>query len=289
MIELIERLEVANELGEGIIWDHQAQRIWWTDIQQSQLYRYDPISKALESWATPERLSCFAPLQDGRGLIAAFASGFAFYNPETEALEWIKKLESDNPGTRFNDGRTDRQGRLWAATMVEDKDLATSRGTLYCLNNDLSISTGLDNLSIPNSLCWSPDGATVYHTDTPKQEINKHAYNPELATFGEPELLIKTEKDCYPDGSIVDAEGYIWNAQWGASQVVRYSPTGATDLVLEIPTSQPTCVAFGGQNLDLLFVTTAYQDMPTREPQAGDVFVYQTSYKGLLESPFIRH
>lgn len=287
MIELVDSLKVGNELGEGIIWDHQAQKIWWTDIQQSQLFRYDPQNKSMENWSTPERLACFAPIQGRTELVAAFESGFAFYNPETGTLKWIKKLEQDNPGTRFNDGRTDRQGRLWAGTMVEDMDSATAQGSLYCLHNDLSISSSLHKLTIPNSLCWSPDGQTVYHTDTPTRKINKHSYNIQSAEFGGPELLVKTEKECFPDGSIVDAEGFLWNAQWGASQVVRYSPAGEVDFVLEIPTSQPTCVAFGGKNLDLLFVTSAHQDMHMKEPQAGDVFIYQTSYQGLKESPFI--
>jgi sugar lactone lactonase YvrE len=287
MIKLKASLKVGNELGEGVIWDHAIQKIWWTDIQQSQLYRYDPVSEELNNWSTPERLCCFAPVQGSAGLVAAFESGFAFYDPETDALEWIHKLESDNPGTRFNDGRTDRQGRLWSGTMVEDAESATQNGALYCLHNDLTITSSLHDLLIPNSLCWSPEGDTVYHADTPKRCINKYSYNTKTGQFGGSELLLKTERECYPDGSIVDAHGYLWNAQWGASQVVRYSPGGEQDLVLKIPTSQPTCVAFGGKDLDLLIVTSAYQDMTKREDQAGDLFIYQTDFRGLLESPFI--
>lgn len=287
MIELKTSLKVGNELGEGVIWDHAAQKIWWTDIQQSRLYNYDPVTEEFKNWSTPERLCCFAPVQGRSDLVAAFESGFAFYDPESGALEWIHKLEIDNPGTRFNDGRTDRQGRLWSATMVEDAQTATQNGTLYCLNHDLTISSSLTDLLIPNSLCWSPDGKTVYHTDTPKRIIHKHAYNTATAVFGDPQLLVKTQRDCYPDGSIVDADGFLWNAQWGASQVVRYSPSGEQDLVLKVPTSQPTCVAFAGENLDLLVVTSAYQDMTEREEQAGDLFIYQTGHRGLKESPFI--
>ena len=171
MIKLRTSLKVGNELGEGVIWDHARQRVWWTDIQQSQLYRYDPVSEELEQWQTPERLCCFAPVAGQDGLVAAFESGFAFYNPETQELSWVHKLERDNPGTRFNDGRTDRQGRLWSGTMVEDADSATQNGTLYCLHQDLSISHSLTDLLIPNSLCWSPDGNTVYHTDTPTNQL----------------------------------------------------------------------------------------------------------------------
>jgi len=110
-MKLIQTLNVKNELGEGVIWDHTAGKIWWTDILSSEVFRYDPESQELEKWSTPERLCCFAPLKNEAGLVAAFESGFAFYDPETDRLDWIKKLEQDNPGTRFNDGRVDRQGR----------------------------------------------------------------------------------------------------------------------------------------------------------------------------------
>jgi len=285
-MKLIDTIKVANELGEGIIWDYGRQRVWWTDILQSKLYRYDPISKNLESWNTPERLCCFAPVQGKAELVCAFESGFAFYQPEVNELRWIQKLEQDNPGTRFNDGRTDRQGRLWAGTMVEDDSKATYKGSLYCLHPDLSVTQSLQGLSITNSLCWSPDGHTLYHTDTPTQTIRHYAFNPNTTELGDPGVLAKTEVDCYPDGSIVDAQGYLWNAQWGGSKVVRYKPNGEVDTRLSLPTSQPTCVAFGGPNLDLLFVTTAWSEMHTKEPQAGDVFIFQTPYQGLQETEF---
>jgi len=290
-MKLIDTIEVNNELGEGVVWDTARQKVWWTDIAQSELYRYEPSSKKLESWNTPERLACFAPVANQPYLIAAFESGFAYYDPISEQLDWLHKLETDKPGIRFNDGRTDRQGRLWAATMVENQDTAVSKGSLYCLNNDLSINKTIGGLSIPNSLCWSPDGQTMYHTDTPTHQINQYHFDTNTGTLSAPKCFSKTEPNCYPDGSIVDADGYLWNAQWGASQIVRYAPTGIQDLVLEVPTSQPTCVAFGGTELNLLFVTSAYQDMNAEqrssEPNAGNLFVYETHYKGLVESPFI--
>lgn len=285
-MQLINTLEVSNELGEGIIWDHHRQRAWWVDILQHKLYRYDPVSESLEQWDTPERLCCFAPMAGQEELACAFESGFAFFWPETGEVQWIEKIEQDNPGTRFNDGRTDRQGRLWAGTMVEDAEKATYKGSLYCLHNDLSITKSIGGLAITNSLCWSPDGNTVYHTDTPTGIIHTYPFDTANATLGEPTELVKTQQGCNPDGSIVDADGYLWNAQWGGSKVVRYSPTGKVDLELNTPTSQPSCVTFGGANLDLLFVTSAHADMDVREPQAGHMFVYQTNFKGIEEQPF---
>ena len=292
MIELISTIPVQNGLGEGIIWDHQRQRLWWTDIENSQLYRYDPITENLEQWSTPERLCCFAPVAGQDYLVTAFASGFAFYDPVNGSLDWIEKVEADNPGTRLNDGRTDRQGRMWAGTMVENSDQASYRGSLYCLDSNLVVRKTIGNLLITNSLCWSPDSKRMYHCDTPRQKINYYPFDSQSGNVGDREVLVSTEEGCYPDGSIVDADGFLWNAQWGGSKVVRYAADGSTNLEIKLPVSQPTCVAFGGADLDLVFVTTARQGLSEEalrgQSQAGDVFVYKTDYRGLVESAFIR-
>lgn len=297
-MKLIATIAVENELGEGVIWDAQSATVLWTDIQQNTLYQYNPLNKQLEQWSTPERLCCFAIRASNNTptleLVAAFESGFAFYTPETGAIKWLHKLEQDNLGTRFNDGRTDRQGRLWAGTMVENSKKATYKGSLYCLNNNLSVSkSDLQDLQIPNSLCWSPDGETMYHTDTPTLTIQKYRFNTKTGGIGVARPFVKTQAGCFPDGSIVDAHGFLWNAQWGSSTVVRYSPSGKADLVLDVPTRQPSCVAFGGLDLNLLFVTSAWQDMPpearSADTQAGNLFIYETPFTGLIESPFIEH
>ena len=295
MIKLIDEIKVNNELGEGVIWDPILQRVWWTDINQHGLFRYDPVTKALEKWQTPERLACFAPVQiEGERqqyLLAAFESGFAYYQPETSQVHWIKKIEEDNPGTRLNDGRTDRQGRFWAGTMVEDDKSALYKGKLYCLDHGLNATATIDGLQIPNSLCWSPNSNTLYHCDTPSRVINAYAFDADSGQLGMPYVFTQTENGCYPDGSTIDSQGYLWNAQWGGSQVVRYSPDGNIDLTLDLPVSQVTCVAFGGEDLNLLFVTSAHQGFKTdqreKEPSAGNLFVYETDFTGLLESPFM--
>lgn len=291
-MRLIKTLEVNNELGEGVIWDHSANKLWWSDIQQSKLYRYDIDTDTLEDWSTPERLCCFAPRTNAEGLVAAFESGFAFYRAETGAIEWLHKIEADNPGTRLNDGRTDRQGRLWAGTMVEDQERAQYKGALYCLDEGLNVKKSIEGLLITNSLCWSPDGETMYHTDTPTRRIKQYAFDTKAGDVGEAQLLVETRKGCYPDGSIVDADGFIWNAQWGSSTVVRYAPDGREDLVVEIPTQQPSCVAFAGQDLNLLCVTSAWQDLDSsaraQDTQAGNLFIYETEFKGIKEQAFKR-
>ena len=154
---LIETLRVKNTLGEGVIWDAMGAAAWWTDIDGYKLYRYDPAEKKLDHWTTPERLGSFALVDDSDYLICGFASGCAYFNPHNSQmtdLQWVKKIEQDNPGTRLNDGRADRQGRFWAGSMVESGDQGA--GALYCLDQQLQVTSKVSGLSISNGLCWSP-------------------------------------------------------------------------------------------------------------------------------------
>ena len=287
----IESLKVKNTLGEGVIWDARGAAIWWTDIDGSKIYRYHPADKQLDHWSTPERLGCFALVADSDYLICGFASGFAYFNPHNSQivdLQWLEKVEQDNPGTRLNDGRADRQGRFWAGSMVESGDRGA--GALYCFDQQLQVASKVSGLTISNGLCWSPDSTVMYHTDTPSRRIHAYDFDPATGAIANQRCLVRTEKGCFPDGSSVDAEGYIWNAQWGASQVVRYSPEGEVDFVLPLPVSQPTCVAFGGPRLDRLFVTSATQGFDEQtlsaEPEAGNVLVFQTNISGIADARF---
>lgn len=285
---LIESLKVKNTLGEGIIWDAASACVWWTDIDGSKLYRYQSEDKQLDHWTTPERLGSFALVSDSEFLICGFASGFAYFNPHSGELQWLEKIEQNNPDTRLNDGRADRQGRFWAGSMVESGDRGA--GALYCFDQQLQVASKVSGLTISNGLCWSPDSTVMYHTDTPSRRIHAYDFDAATGAIANQRCLVRTEKGCFPDGSSVDAEGYIWNAQWGASQVVRYSPEGEVDFVLPLPVSQPTCVAFGGPRLDRLFVTSATQGFDEQtlsaEPEAGNVLVFQTNISGIADARF---
>jgi sugar lactone lactonase YvrE len=285
---LIETLRVKNELGEGVIWDAAGAAVWWTDIQGSTLYRYSLQDKKLEQWATPERLGSFALVANSDKLICGFASGFAYFNPVKGAIQWLSKIEQDNPGTRLNDGRADRQGRFWAGSMVEVGEQGA--GALYSIDHQLRVSSQISGLTISNGLCWSPDGKLMYHTDTPSRSIYRYDFDTVSGAISNQSLLVRTEKGCFPDGATVDAQGYIWSAQWGASRVARYNPEGETDFILPLPVSQPTCVAFGGSDLNSLFVTSAYEGLDAEaratQPEAGNLFIFETDIKGIADPQF---
>lgn len=287
---LVEELPVANVLGEGVIWDAEKQVIRWTDIQSRTLFEFNPESGQIRDWQLQERLACMATVRGSDRLIAAFESGFAYFEPSNGSVDWLAPIDRE-PGIRLNDGRADRQGRFWAGSMLEGDRGSPARGALYCLGSDLTLRKTLTGLLISNSLCWSPDSQHMYHADTPSGRIDRYDFD---AVHGVPtnrQTFARAAPNHGPDGSTVDADGCLWNAQWGGGKVVRYAPTGSVDFELALPVTQPTCVTFGGPNLDLLFVTTASEGLSAegarREPRAGNLFVFATDVRGLPDPAFV--
>jgi sugar lactone lactonase YvrE len=177
--ELVDIVAVGNTLGEAVLWDVPGQRTWWTDIQERQLYRYDPVTRLLEQFRLPQRLGSFGLIEGSDRIIAAFESGFAFYQPESGQLDWIEQPGHDAANVRFNDGRVDRQGRFWAGTMVEGGDTASAK--LYCLASGAPGATSdvwLTGIAISNSICFSPDGRHMYFADTPHRMIVRYDLDP---------------------------------------------------------------------------------------------------------------
>lgn len=295
---LLNIIKVNNILGECILWDDSSQSVWWTDIHSAVLYRYSFNENTIEKFALPERLCSFGFTENDERLICAFASGFAFYTPRSATLEWLYRPEEKFSNTRFNDGRVDRQGRFWSGTMVEgeqatDESGKNVKGSLYWIaskEGGKEHGKVLSDIQIPNSLCWSSDSQTAYFADSPSKQICAYDFDTESATFSNKRIFVTSEGPADPDGSVIDAEGYLWNAQWGGSQVVRYSPQGEINAVLELPVTQPTCVCFGGPNLDILFVSTARENLSKEQleeqPEAGNVFVYKSYINGMTESRF---
>lgn len=283
--ELFAVIPAGNILGENVLWHQAQQALYWIDIEGALLQRYQLEHAVVETFVLPQRVGSFAFLQDGGPyqLVVAFACGFALYNFQTGATKWLDKPlpESANSGLRFNDGRVDRQGRFWAGTMVEDERFARQSARLYQLAANGSAIPRLQGLTISNGLCWSLDGRLMYHADSPKHQILQYQFCPETGHISQPQLFARTPDNAHPDGSAIDAQGYLWSAHWGAGQVVRYAPDGHIDLVLTLPVSQPSSVALCGPKLDLLAVTSSSLGLTASQlaaqPQAGHLFIYQLS------------
>ncbi len=281
-------IPAGNTLGEGIQW-HAGSGLWWTDIQQALLMHLPVGSDNAVTVPMPERVGSFALIDgDDRNMLCAFETGIGIAARSGGDVDWLYRPETLRPGLRFNDGRVDRQGRFWAGTMVEDAALAAAgTGALYCLDSNGAAHMRHGGVAISNGLAWSPDGRTMYFADSPKRTIMAFDFDVDSGAIGRPRLFATTPDGAYPDGATVDADGCLWSAQWGASRIVRYRPDGKVDKMIELPVSQPTCVAFGGDRLDELYVTSARDGLDAAalasQQLAGDVLMYRPGNVGVRE------
>lgn len=281
-------VDCKNLHGEGALWNQADARLWWTDIEGRALWFYDPESGASGHRQMDDRVCCFAPRKAG-GLIIAYADRVVLHDDKTGHETLVTHFEPDNAQTRLNDGRTDRQGRLIVGGMNEGSGEANS--SVLSIDTDLSVRTVLDGVSCANSTCFSPDGATMYFADTPDREIVAFDYDGDTGELSNRRLHASFKGEPgLPDGSCVDAEGGVWNAEWEGRRVVRVAPNGMIDRVIEVPVWKPTCCAFGGRDLDTLYITTSRlmsdDDVLSKEPESGGLFAAKPGVRGVLDTPF---
>lgn len=293
ILRLLDVLQTENILGECAVWNAETSMFWWTDIQSRLIFCYDPATGAIRRFATPDRLCSFAFVAASSRLIAAFAHGVAYFDPATGATEWLYRLPPSPAGVRFNDGRTDRDGRFWTGTMAETgipSDPPPAR--LYCVGSDGSVSVHGDPVTVVNAIGTSPDGTQLYFSDMPQKTIFVCDLDRGCGRLSTPRVFVRIDGKGVPDGAAVDREGCVWNAHWGGGRVVCYTPAGRIAAAIEMPVSQPTCVAFGGTHMNLLFVTTARDALDRQtlaaQPEAGNVFIYETDAMGLADAQFVQ-
>jgi L-arabinonolactonase len=290
-IRLIDVLETQNILGECPLWNARTGTLWWTDIQSSCLFRYDPVRRTVARFATPERLCSFAFVAESPRLIAAFASGVALYDPKTGASEWLYRLPALPAGVRFNDGRTDRDGRFWTGTMVEGVPSGgPPPGRLYRIDRG-KVGMHGEAITVANAICASPDGDRLFYTDMPRHVIFVCDIDRETGRLVGQRVFAHTPADALSDGATVDAEGGVWNALWGAGRIARYGADGRVTFYFDLPVAQPTCLAFGGPKMNLMFVTTAREGLDPnalrRQPMAGNLLIYETDVTGLADAEYV--
>ncbi len=276
-------------LGEGPIWDGAAGALYWVDIEGRRLHRLLPHTGATTSWDLPEQPGAVAPRGSG-GLVMVLEHGLAAFDPASGDLEWILDPEPELPDNRFNDGKCDRQGRFWAGSM-HGVEPARATGNVYRFDPDGTVHCMIAGVGIPNTFAWSPDGATMYLASTLERVIHAYDYDTSTGSIGNRREFATTRgEDAFPDGSTVDAEGYLWNAQWDGWRVVRYAPDGSVDRVVEMPVQRPTSCMFGGDDLSTLYVTSARTGLTRRRMRrqslAGGIFSVQAGVSGLWEIPF---
>ncbi|MDA7430933.1 SMP-30/gluconolactonase/LRE family protein [Primorskyibacter aestuariivivens] len=262
-------------LGEGAVWDVGDQRLWWVDIMAGLIHCYDPVTRDNETFDFGEPVGCLARREKG-GLVLAAKSGFWFYDPASGEREKIVDPEEALPDNRFNDGGTDMQGRFWAGTM-KDGGEPEKAGTFYRLDPDLSLTAWRNDFFTTNGLAFSPDGKTMYCSDSNPTVRTIWAYDYDLNTGAPSNGRVFFDTSALPgrpDGGTVDAEGCYWQAGVSGWQLYRLSPQGEVLMTIDMPVEKPTKPQFGGENLDILFVTSLSLglDPDNPQPEAGSLF-----------------
>lgn len=276
-------------LGEGPIWHDGRQQLFYFDINEQSLFAANAEGEIEESWLFNETVTA-AAIVDDTMLVLASENGLIEFDLTMGGINRLIDIERDNDANRSNDCRVHPSGAFWIGTMVKEE--GPKQGSVYHYRAG-QLTRIIENVAIPNATCFSPDGRIAYWTDTPTQRILKCAVDPETGLpAGEWELFADvSEHRGYPDGAVVDSEGYLWNARWGGSCIIRYAPDGSIDRIVEVPVSQVTCPAFGGKDLKRLFITTANKTMSeeqlAKEKVAGGVFYIDVDVPGLPEARIV--
>lgn len=282
-VELL--IDAKATLGEGPCWHAEEQALYWVDILEKKLHRYDPATGSEQNWLLPEPVGCVAARKTG-GLIIALQNGFAFFDPQSGTHEWIRKIEADLPATRFNDGKCDPKGRFWAGTM-DTSDPRQPIGSLYCFDTDRTLRKMETHVTVSNGLTWNPDYTVMYYIDTGTRKIVAYDYDLESGDISGKRVIIEfPETVGYPDGMTADQEGMLWVAMWGGWKVARWNPnTGDLLATYDIPAKNISACCFGGPDLSDLYITTARKGRPQgvdeTQPHAGGLFRLKTDTKGL--------
>ena len=296
IVFMISEVEIAvnlqSTLGEGAIWDDKNKCLYWVDILKGLVHKYDLIKANHETKEIGGFVGSVVPVNQNE-IVLLVNREFVRYNWSTGEKSILGNVEKDRKGNRFNDGKCDPAGRFWAGTMALDE--AKGAGGLYCLNNDLSIDKKLKDISISNGIVWTSDQQTMYYIDTPTMEVWAFDYDITSGDITNKKVVVKVDKkEGFPDGMTIDHEDKLWIAHWGGKQIARWDPKNGEKLLsIPVPVSHITSCAFGGKNLDQLYITCAREGLSSeqleQEPLAGSLFVYDTkgAYKGVPANKFI--
>jgi sugar lactone lactonase YvrE len=286
-IEIV--LDAQAALGEGALWSPQRQVLYWVDIMGQCVHIHDPATNTHRVINIGQLVGTIVVRKSG-GVMLALKNGFASLDLQSETLAMLVNPESHLPDNRFNDGKCDPAGRFWAGTMsCKDQPGA---GSLYRLDTDLSVHKMAENIGCSNGLVWSHDHRTLYYIDTATLSVEAFDYDNANGNICNRRTVITVAKELgYPDGMSIDADGMLWVAHWGGSSVRRWDPTSGKLLqTIALPASQVTSCAFGGKNLDQLYITTARIGLSAealkQEPHAGALFCVNVGVKGVPSFEF---
>lgn len=279
--------DTRDVLGESPVWSIAENALYWVDIRGQMIRRLDGRTGHIRSWPMPELVGSVGLRKQG-GVIAALRTGIALFDTDSGALTRFPAPHADQPQMRFNEGKCDRQGRFWAGSM---DDIGRGPvGVLYRFESGEFIPV-ITGVSVPNSLCWSLDDTTMFFSDGIGPAIWAYPFEASSGTVGTRRLFARLPDGTgIPDGATIDAQGYLWSANYGGNQLIRFRPDGTVDKKVLLPVSQPTSCCFGGGKLDILFVTSASQRLTPEQlrlqPDAGGLLSMRPGVSGWPEPAY---
>lgn len=286
--ELVHRHDAI--LGESPLWDAREQVLYWVDIDRGQIHRFDPSTRENATHTLGGKVTSIGLRKSG-GLVVSLRKNFAFFDPATGAVEMGAVVEGDLTENRFNDGKVDRQGRFWAGTMNE-VHVGRPDASLYRLDASGLVTKMISGVTISNGTGWSPDGRTMYYTDTLRYAVFAYDFDAVTGELTNRRIFYETvpAANGLPDGLTVDAEGFVWSALVNFGRMLRFDPEGRLERMVTFPPTRGTCCTFGGAGFQDLYITTARECLTPEEiaaqPLAGSVFRCVPGPRGLPETPF---
>ena len=292
------RIEIVvpaeNEVGEGPFWDDREGRLWWVDIAKQQVLAWRPGENGAQRWDMPDFVSGVVTRASG-GMLVAMRSGLFFWDPEQHRLEPFVAPDADRPHNRSNEAKTDPVGNFWLGTMQNNlhedgtsKPMTDATGALYCVRPDGRWTLEVDRVGLSNTLAWTADGRTLFG-DTKTGVISSFATGSDRC-LSDRRVFTDQANAGHCDGSAIDSAGFLWNARFGGSRLIRFTPNGAVDREIMLPVSQPTSCCFGGNDLCDLYVTSARcglsADALRANPAEGAVLRLKAEAPGVPSFPF---
>jgi sugar lactone lactonase YvrE len=276
-------LDAKTTLGEGSIWHPKENKLYWIDIEGKSLHIYDPATKEDKQFPLGSMVGTVVPVEGG-GALVALQTGIHKIDTKTGKLTFLNNPLPD-PNIRFNDGKCDPSGRFWVGSMALD---SRRRGaTLYRFDKDKSIHVMLDSVTISNGIVWTADKKTMYYNDTPTGTIQGFDYDDKTGNISNRRVVVRIPRGGGgPDGMTIDADGNLWVALWGSGTVGKFNPlTGELLQKVKVPAPNVSSCAFGGKNLETLYITTARTGMKPEKleefPLSGGLFSVKPGVRGV--------
>ncbi|MGB6430856.1 MAG: SMP-30/gluconolactonase/LRE family protein [Candidatus Acidiferrales bacterium] len=280
--------------GEGVVWHAAHRSVYWTDINRFLIHRFTPADECVRTWFFDEPVTALALTDRDDTLAVVLGSGVILWEPLSDKRSAPIFQVEGWPGVRLNDARSDPRGSLWMGSMRNNVNADGSSsaaggrdGVLYRLDPDASVTRWCSDIGISNTLAWSPDRRRFYFADTLLNVVWAFDYDASSGSISNRQSFLEGFDRGLPDGSSVDADGYLWNCRFSGACIVRVAPTGEIDRVIEMPVQNITTCTFGGTDGRTLYITTARAEAASYERLAGGLFSMRTEVPGQSENRFL--